>query len=258
MTYAEWIVARRAVVWPDGEAANLVANHNKYIQDALIDLQNKIPCLQGFHRDNHSAESSYFDCGTSVYDAPVGFIKNVHTITETDCCARVWYAPVTEVEMRCKMENQQRCGIRYRAYGFYEYGDGYLPYPYEYECQIYPDDALDKPCRAADGSVALIEGQLYLHPHLQSTEIAVIEWYGLKKTWAPTDVMDFGTFERQVQNAVELYLERQTARKEDYDPQLTAGAQSDYDTAVAMLIHECEKLNRLTPLAYCFNNCPGC
>lgn len=258
MTYTAWIAARRLTVFPDGEAENLVANHNKYIQDALIDLQLKVPCLQTFHRDNHSAESSYFDCGASVYEAPVGFIKGVHTITDTDCCARVYYNPVTEAQMRCLMETQQSCGIRYRAYGFYLYGETYYPYSYEEECQIYPDSDLDKPCRASAGSVAMIEGQLYLHPHLQSTEIAVIEWDGIKKTWAASDELDFGTFERQVQNAVELYLERMVARKEDYDPQTTTGAQGDYDLAVAMLIHECNKLKRIARLPYCFTNCVSC
>lgn len=246
-------------MYPDGEPENLVANHNKYIQDALIDLQTKVPCLQGFHRDNHTAESSYFDCGTSVYDAPVGFIKGVHTILDNDCCARVYYDPITEDNMRCRMETQQTCGVRYRAYGFYEYASGaYLPYAYHYECQIYPDAGLDKPCRAAAGSVALIDGQLYLHPHLQSDEIAVIEWEGIKKSWASTDEVDFGTFQRQVENAVELYLERTASRKEDFDPQTTEGAQADYDGAVAMMIYECNKLNRIQPRAFCFNNCARC
>lgn len=258
MTYADWIVARRRVTFPDGESENLVANHNKYIQDALIDLQMKVPCLQGFHRDNHSAESSYFDCGASVYDAPVGFIKSIHTITESDCCARVWYDPVTEEQMRCKMENQQRCGVRYRAYGNYLYDGSYYPYPYEYECQIYPDSGLNKPCRAGAGSVALIQGQIYIHPHLQDYEIAVIEWDGLKKTWEPTDEMDFGTFQRQVENGVELYLERTASRKEDYDPQNTNGAQIDYEGVVRLMIHECNKLRQLAPRQFCFNNCARC
>src|SRR3990167_5080107 len=99
MTYSAWSAARRAAVWPEGEAENLVANHNRWIQDCLIDLQNKVPCLRGFHRDQHRAEDSYFDCGASVYDAPVGFIKNVHTILETDCCARVYYDAATEAQM---------------------------------------------------------------------------------------------------------------------------------------------------------------
>lgn len=258
MTYASWSAARRALVWPEGEPENLVANHKKYIQDALIDIQTKVPCLQGFHRDNHNSEVSYFDCGTSVFPAPVGFIRSVHTITEEDCCARVWYNPITESDMRCKMENQERCGIRYRAYGFYLYEGEYLEYPYHYECQIYPDVDLNKPCRAGAGSVALIQGQLYLHPHLQDNEIAVIEWDGIKKVWADSDEVDFGTFERQVCNAVELYLERTASRKEDFDPQTTLGAQGDYDLAVAMMIHECTKLRRLPPAAFCFNNCARC
>lgn len=255
MTYTLWTAAIRSAVFPEGEAENLVANHNRYIQDALIDLQNKIPCLQGFHRDNITSELSYFDCGASVFTAPVGFIKSVHTILDTDCCARVWYSPATESDMQCKMAAQEKCGVQYRAYGSYLYDGSYIPYAYHYECQIYPDAALDKPCRAAGGIVAMIRGQLYVHPHLQSNETLVIEWDGMKKLWISTEEIDFGTFQRQVSNAVELYLERAVARKETSDKEAAASAKDDYDVAVAMMIHECDKLRTLAPRAFCFNNC---
>jgi len=259
MIYSSWIAARRAAVFPEGEAENLVANHNRFIQDALIDIQTKVPCLQTFHRDNHVAESTFFDCGASVIDAPVGFIKNIHTILDTDCCDRVFYSPVTEAAMRCKLETQQSCGVRYRAYGFYEYESGlYAAYSYYYECQITPDAGLDKPCRSHAGSAALINGQLFLHPHLDSNEIAVVEWDGIKKVWSSSDDMDFGTFERQVQNLVELHIERQSAVKEDHDYEAAAAAKLEYDMQIAMLIHECRKLNQIARSPYCFTNCASC
>lgn len=259
MIYSSWIAARRAVVFPEGEAENLVANHNRYIQDALIDVQAKVKHLQTFHRDNHIAESTFFDCGASVFDAPIGFIKSVHTILDTDCCDRAFYSPITEAQMRCRLETQQSCGPRYRAYGFYEYSSGlYAPYSYYYECAITPDAGLDKPCRSRSGSAAIINGQIYLHPHLDSNEIAVVEWDGIKKSWENADDVDFGAFERQVQNLVELHLERQSATKEDHDYDAAATAKNEYDLQVAMLIYETTKLNRIARSPYCFTNCSSC
>jgi hypothetical protein len=70
----------RSYLWPSGEQSNLVAAHNKAFVDALMDLQQLIPCLQ---QDNITLVpqcATLYQCGINVCDAPRGRIKKVSVI----------------------------------------------------------------------------------------------------------------------------------------------------------------------------------
>lgn len=255
MTFAEFVTAVEATVFPEGVAENLVSNHRKYIIDGLIDLQQKVPCLQTRHRNSHDQSDVLFDCGATVFNAPRGFIQSFHTIPADDCCARVWYDPISPDQMRCYLSDQQLCGYKYRAYGFYLYGDEYYPYEYEDECQIYTDSGTDKPCRANHGWFSLVNGQIYVFPHLQSTELAVLEWDGIKRDWEDADTVEF---DRETQEAIELYLEWKTKRREDADLSAAQAVRAEFEIKVGNLIWQCKKERRLPTREPCFSNCGSC
>ena len=257
MTFSEFVTAVEATVFPEGVAENLVSNHRKYITDALIDIQQKIPSQQTKHRDEYTSNQLFFDCGSSVFTAPRGFLTGLHTIL-TDCCDRVFYDPVSADEMQCLLKDQQTCGYKYRAYGFYEYDEGsgiYYPYSYTEECLIYTDDQTDKPTRASSGWWSLSQDRIYVFPHIQSDEIIVLEWDGLKRSWLDSDEV---SFDREIQEAVELYLEWKTTRREDFNVPAAKEIRSEYAEKIGMLIHQYRKEQRIPRREPCFSNCDPC
>lgn len=80
MLFGDFKKAIRANVFPTGEAANLVAAHNKMFVDGLVDLQTVVECLQQDHTDLYPQCSTFYDCQMTVFPAPRGIIKSVSTI----------------------------------------------------------------------------------------------------------------------------------------------------------------------------------
>ena len=70
----------RATLWPDGEAENLIGPHDKKFIEALVDLQEAVPCLKIGNTDIYAHCATYFDCGMTVFPAPRGQINAVYTI----------------------------------------------------------------------------------------------------------------------------------------------------------------------------------
>src|SRR5678816_3157617 len=112
-------------IFPEGEAENLVANHRKYIVDALIDLQQKVPCLRTQHRDRISMADTYTECEASVYSAPRGFISQIYAVTQDNCCAKRYFQPVDWDEMQQILKDNQNCG-RLIEPTYYYYEEEYL------------------------------------------------------------------------------------------------------------------------------------
>lgn len=69
-----------SALWPEGQAENLVGNHDKKVIEALCDLQYAVPCYLFGNVDLRHHCSSYFDCGMTVLPAPRGKITALYTI----------------------------------------------------------------------------------------------------------------------------------------------------------------------------------
>jgi hypothetical protein len=241
-------------IFPEGEAENLQANHRKYITDALIDLQQKVPCLRTQHRDRISMADTFTECEASVYSAPRGFIAQIYAVTQDNCCAKRYFQPIDWDEMEQILKDNQNCGrLITPTYYYYDDGYGYVDYP-DYGCPYYADSsgATDLRFRPSVSFSAMKDGQLYLFPWLQSNEVLVIEWDGIKRSWKDTDEVQF---DREVQDAVEHFLDRRSATREDCDIQRIQLAQSDYDTLVAKQIWQCRKERRIERRQHYFSNC---
>lgn len=241
-------------IFPEGEAENLQANHRKYITDALIDLQQKVPCLRTQHRDRISMADTFTECEASVYSAPRGFIAQIYAVTQDNCCAKRYFQPIDWDEMDQILKDNQNCGrLITPTYYYYDVGYGYVDYP-DYGCPYYADSsgATDLRFRPSVSFSAMKDGQLYLFPWLQSNEVLVVEWDGIKRSWKDTDEVQF---DREVQDAVEHFLDRRSATREDCDIQRIQLAQSDYDTLVAKQIWQCRKERRIERRQHYFSNC---
>ena len=269
MTYAQFNAAVRAAVNPDGESENLVSRHKSFVLDALIDLQTKVPRLQQNHTDYISPAATFFHCGASVFDVPRGFIAALTTIVPgVACCDEIAYMGCSKNEMDCLLDGSvcTPCGTTVQPYGSYLVdGSVYVPYPdLPLECFAYPDTSIDSMCRGGEGYYTIYRGQLWMYPHLQSFELAKLEWDGVKRTFADTDILDEELFDREVQECVELYLTGRQASVDDCD--YTRGILFNnenptkfgmYQVRRADLIHTTEKEKRLPPRNYCFDSCRG-
>lgn len=256
MTFEEFSAAVRLNVWPEGEAENLATRHEAWIHDCLIDLQTKVPCERENHVDPYNGSRQFFQCGATVVEAPRGLIRRVWTETAEAGCERVFYDPVPFGQMECLTANRSMVACAAdEPYGYYDgptrgslYTGGY-------------DDA-DKPCRSGYGYVSLHEGFLYLFPYLQSDELAVVEWKGIKRDWEDADIV---TSDRDVKQAVEYYLTGFGALWDDSDEKRGKLFYEEdmekpglYQRAVMKLIWRCRQERRIeVPMSHCFDNSGG-
>lgn len=256
MTFDDYEVLVKERVWPEDEAENLACRHRNWIEDALLDIQTKVPRERENHVDPTGYGDQFFHCGATVIEAPRGKIRRVWTELDTDKSDRVFYTPAA-IGMIEQMGARrfEGCCVDEDPYS---YGDGPV------RGSIYTGGYTDanKPCRAGSGHVALHNGYLYLFPYLQSTEVVVVEWDGFKRSWEDEDEV---TEDRDVQSAVELYLTGMGALVDDSDQKRgevfyneDPAAPGLYQKAVMKLIwrHRQEREIHPTPL-YVFDNC-GC
>jgi hypothetical protein len=173
---------------------------------------------------------------------------------DSTCCAPVDCTPIAYEVMRCILRDNERCGDIAEPYEMYQVGDDYISYP-DYGCLYYADstggtDRSNRPCNRV---VAIHEGLLYVYPHLQSDELLVIEWKGIKRAWKDTDEV---AFDREIADALEHYIEAKVARREDCDAQKMQVAIAMYDALVAKLIWQERNENDIEePSVPCFSNC---
>lgn len=253
MRYDAFSTLVRATVFPEGEAANMVDVHKKYILDALIEIQQKVLCQRSGHRDNYRWDEVFFDNGASAFTCPRGFVQQLYTVLDSDRAARIDYSPVSEEEMIGLISDQNRCGTKYRASGWWlDDTNAYQYYEYYDGTKIHAGGEVDKPCRAQRGVFSLQNGQIYVYPQVQVGEIIVLKWDGIKRSW---DDDEDSEFDREVQDAVELYLEAKCKRREDDDMEAAQAALTLYNDKIAHLAWQCREEQRLRPRTPYFSNC---
>lgn len=75
--------AARRIIWPMGEASNLVAAHDKAFLDAIIDFQSTVECLQNDNTTIVPQCATFYNCGVTVIESPRGIIRKVSVIDTT-------------------------------------------------------------------------------------------------------------------------------------------------------------------------------
>lgn len=256
MNFATYYNNIAAVVFPEGEAENLVLPHKMAVRDALIDLQVKVPCLRTDHAEYVGADATTFHCGASVFDGVDGSIERVYTsglgespdIYEPNACEEVEYTYVDWDRMRALLR-QYKCCLPSTTYGMYP-----VPYGFAYGPVTYPEatPTNDKGYRTSHGEAywSMYRGQIYVFPSIESTEQIVVEWTGIRRTWDDTTTMPttmvVGTapnesMERDVASAVEYYLDAEVNRRETKDISSFQTSSALYNQAVSQLIYECRK-----------------
>lgn len=256
----------RPIIFPTGEATNLIPAHDKAFLDAIIDLQKWVDCLQYDNTSLYPQCSTYYNCGITVIPAPRGAILKVSVIdkinptthkedatADDDWCSEIEYRQIDFCHIKHFLAQSGRpgcCniplffGLSCRKGRFPTPTDAgltglaTLPLGYHYG-QTSTDD---KHGRAGSGVWAMDRGKIYLAPWIQSTETVVVKWDGLKRTWSGDDLIDD---DPMLILAVEEYVRWQHAAKYDHDYEEADRAQKAYNIGLQDLMHACREETRI-------------
>lgn len=220
----------RAIVFPDGEAENLLVAHDASLLDAMMDLQRWVVCLQRHNTDVHRFCTTYFECGRTIIDtAPKGRIKRVYTVVNEEWCDKVYFNQREYADV----ENWSRNLLTVTA----PTNPTSLPaLPQGYR---YANASTDALCgRSRNGIWCNHRTRLYICPWIQSNESVVIEWEGLKRDWRDEDMVDDSP---EVRRAMQQYLRMEVARDEECSDRMYLFYKAEYEQAKADLIYECRE-----------------
>jgi hypothetical protein len=268
MTFAELFTEISSRVWPELRSARLLTLHKSWLRNALIDLQRKVGCLQTAHLHYVELQATYFQCGSSVFEAPEGgVVKEFWTEDVATRCKKIHGKPESRDSYQCLIESASNCACATDVpdpYQKYLVGDYYYDYPELPLGLKYVDDSVDSATRACSRHFALYDGFIWTYPAISSLEIGVLRWEGIKKTWADTDIIpwldDMGNVDEDVIHACQLYVEVEKAKKEACDVDESRAYRADYDSLVRDMIIDCKRQNRLPDGRSCFTSrsCGSC
>lgn len=227
-TWGTIIEEARNEIWPfPGENKNQKAPHTKYFHLAAMDLQHWIPELQVNNATIERFCSTYFNCGLTVFDAPIGLVKRVYTIANNDWCDRVDYEGAEYCEVQCWARNL----LTFDVPSF----DGMRSLPMGFRDA---DASSDSTCgRARIGIWARHNHRLYIAPWIQSNEAVVVEWDGIKKTWLETDLLNTELWDDRVIEAIKMFVRWYHEKDFGCDVEKKLSLERDFGNAKADLIH---------------------
>lgn len=276
MTFAEFRTAVLANVFPDGYSSRLSTVYTNRIRDCLIELQRYIPSLQTAQREEIHQDATFFSCGTSAFTAPPGKIQSFETQLDCDACDVVRAVPYTPCEFRKMLEERGRknyntpsgtCGTcdygdtecldtRHEPYPYYEVGGVYFAYPDLPLGLKYATNHIDREVRSKQRAFALYDGYVWTWPVLNSNEVGILKWHGVKKNWKDGDEMPWkdeaGEDLREIQDLVELFVGWKSKLMDDCDTQGASTLKALYDSRFAEFLVEQRHLNLLPSTSDCF------
>lgn len=268
-TWGQLKTKLRNLLWVDGEGENLVAAHDQSFEEAMVDLQMWVECLQQDNVTMFPACSTYFQCGLTVIQAPVGAIRSVSVLdrfdpttkvesadAEIQWCEEVGYNPVDF----CHIQNYiKRCqSVRYCLPFSYYFGlsitncpKGAYPTPTGEGLPAglpilplgfqYAQTSTDAAARALEGRWAMSRGKIYIGPWIQSTEAVKVVWDGIKTEWTDADPVETDPL---IERALKAWVRRDHARDWDKKSDEAAAADVDYVSARQDLMHRCREETR--------------
>jgi len=281
-TYANLKSELQPLLWPQGEAENLILPHNKFFTEALIEIQRWADCYQYNNSQLYRACSRFYNCGLNVMEAPgalvagsiANTIRRLSVIDQIDpatqlesaaapdqWCSRIYYKQVPHCEL-LKYQQQvascSSCGGNANFSGLFGFPGascqkGNFPTPTDAEYLASPALPLGhhyQPQASTDsrwgrsrhGVWSLERGRIYLAPWLQSTETVIVEWDGIKADW---DDLDLVVDNAQLKRAVRYYVLWNHLKDYERDDVAAAQAEKDWIMALRGLMRDCREETRV-------------
>ena len=254
-------------LWPSGDPENLAATHDKFVLEALIEIQQLIDCQQYNNTELVPHCSTLFQSGMTVFDAPRGIIRALHVVDRVDgngkediskplhWAGRVLYRNLSfpDLEQLALGPNPTSCQSLWDRFRVNcgslqkkfptptdeDYvGKDKLPLGYHYS-QASTDSSYG---RSMHGTWASHRGRIYTFPWIQSTETILIEWDGIKRSFSDDDVVDDDPL---LEKAVVAYVEKTHSEIYDADYQRSQVLEIRWREALAQLRHACREETRV-------------
>lgn len=242
MTFDEYLTVVLARAFPSGYSARLKGNYRAWLKDCFIEAQKYIPQLQSNHLEYIGQDATYFSCGCSVFDAPLGKIKSLHTVLTTDACDKVLAYPYTEGEFKALVEQRSHCACEAERLPDDQYmvGSDYYYYPTNLPLGLsYATPSIDAPVRSKERAFSVHDSRIWTWPVLNSDETAVLRWSGVKRSWKDSDEVTWkdeaGDDDEEILALAELKIRWCSKLYHDCDESGAASLKGLYDTAFAEL-----------------------
>lgn len=266
----------RAELFPTGEPYNLRVAHDKMFVEAIYDLQQKVDCFQINNTQVVPFCATKFQCGMTVFTAPRGRIWRVSTVDRLvattgeesgsapiQWCSEIIYKQVDYCRLEKFLDKQLGCSCsmwsqvpppyctktpspRFTRFPVPD-NSAYADFPELPLGFIYPTPTTDVSCgRSKTGVWAQHSGRIYLAPWIQSTELILVEWDGIKRDWTDDDLLDD---DAQLKKAIKMYVQAQRARDYDCDQQKYLQYRAEYEDVRSWLWWECEQETKLKDCA---------
>jgi hypothetical protein len=222
----------RNQIWASGEPENLISAHDNHFQEAFAEISKWVTCERDDNVNVIRFEKTFYKNGMTVLPAPRGIVNRVFTIANENFTDPVF------VRQRQWPEPESWARNLYLS-----------PAPDFTKASRLPvgfgvadanNDSLYG--RARTAIWAVYQNNIYIAPWIQSNELVVIEWKGIKTVWADNDLI---SPEIMYRNAVKLFMkyahERDYGNMQDAMAFHNASHQGLFDEALATLIHECRE-----------------
>lgn len=229
LTYKSLRDTLREEIWPfPGEAKSLRKPHDKFLLEAMIELQRWVPELQVNHTSVFPACSTYVQCGLTLVEAPVGEIRRVYTIANDEWCDPVYASGRAHKEM---LQWQRWLMLSFTS-------PDNTGLPALQQGIKFAEVSTNSPVgRARTGIWSINRKRLYLAPWIQSNESLVIEWDGAKNLWLETDVLDANYWDAQTVAVLKLYVQKSHERDFGCDRQRQRDLEVEYGQKLGDLIY---------------------
>lgn len=109
MTFDQLYEAVKSLVFPEDEADNLIDRHRAWVQDAMVDLQRHVVCLQENNCTVVRQNQSKVRCGATILDPVEGEIQRVQTYMADGACAVREFTEITDRDMDRVSRNYTQC-----------------------------------------------------------------------------------------------------------------------------------------------------
>lgn len=225
-------------IWPNGVPENLEQPINEAFEDALVDLQTYVDCLQAWHTDVFPQCSTFFQCGLTVLDKPRGRIHRIRTF-QGDFCDPVTLTPASMSFLKCWSR-------RFMEMVTAPVNTGMPQLPMGFK---FADPSTDSEHgRALVGLYAFERERIYISPWIQSLESIVIEWDGIKQKFADSDLWPD---DRELKRALKLYVQKEFSRDFERDFTSKKEFKGDYEEIRADMMLRCREEKELPPPEPC-------
>jgi len=222
----------RNTIWASGEYENLVTAHDTHFQEAFAEIAKWVTCERDDNVNTYRFEKTFYKNGMTVIPAPRGIVQRVFTVANENFTDPVF------VRQRQWPEPESWALNLYLSPAPDFTKAGKLPLGFGYPTS--DNDSLYG--RARTAIWAVYQGNIYIAPWIQSNELVVVEWKGIKTQWEDNDLINS---EIMYRSAVKLFM--QYAHERDYGSMADAMAFHNnthsglFDEALATLIHECRE-----------------